>query len=129
MLVRMEVTGWEERRVRGWWSEQLDGALKLKGVHTWGSCFGSEFPHDRRLWQGTSLVVQWLSLHAPNAGGLGLVPSQGTRAHMPQLRVLTPQLKDTTCPSEDRRSHNSEPVQPKEKEKKRPWLADLMVPG
>ena len=23
---------------------------------------------------GTSLVVQWLRLHAPNAGGLGLIP-------------------------------------------------------
>ena len=31
---------------------------------------------------GTSLVVQWL-LHAPNAGGLGLIPGQGTRSSMP----------------------------------------------
>ena len=30
---------------------------------------------------GTSLVVQWLRLHAPNAGGLGLIPGQGTRSH------------------------------------------------
>ncbi|TEA34796.1 hypothetical protein DBR06_SOUSAS11910019, partial [Sousa chinensis] len=34
-----------------------------------------------------SLVVQWLGLHAPNAGGLGSIPGQGTRSHMPQLRV------------------------------------------
>ena len=33
------------------------------------------------------LVVQWLSLHAPNAGGLGLSPGQGTRSHMPQLKI------------------------------------------
>ena len=120
VLVRTEVNGWEERRVGGWWSEQLDRASKQKGVLTWGSCFGSEFPHDRRRWQGqgTSLVVQWLSLHAPNAGGLGLIPSQGTRSHMPQLRVRMPQLKDTTCPNEDRRSQNSEPVQKKKKKKK-----------
>ena len=42
---------------------------------------------------GTSLVVQWLRLHAPNAGGPGSIPDQGTRSHMPQLRVLMPQLK------------------------------------
>ena len=31
---------------------------------------------------GTSLVVQWLRLHAPNAGGRGSNPAQGTRSHM-----------------------------------------------
>ena len=36
---------------------------------------------------GTSLVVQWLRLHAPYAGGPGSIPSQGTRSHMPQLRL------------------------------------------
>ena len=54
----------------------------------------------------TSLVVQWARLHAPNAGGLGLIPGQGTRSHMPQLRVHMLQLKilyastkmeDTAC--------------------------------
>ena len=25
---------------------------------------------------GTSLVVQWLRVHAPNAGGLGSIPDQ-----------------------------------------------------
>ncbi|TEA25844.1 hypothetical protein DBR06_SOUSAS1210137, partial [Sousa chinensis] len=34
-----------------------------------------------------SLVVQWLRLRAPSAGGLGLIPGQGTRSHMPQLRL------------------------------------------
>ena len=32
-------------------------------------------------------------LHSPNAGGLGLIPGQGTRSHMLQLRVHMPQLK------------------------------------
>ena len=32
---------------------------------------------------GTSLVVQWLKLHSANGGG----PGQGTRTHIPQLRV------------------------------------------
>ena len=33
-------------------------------------------------------MVQWLRLHAPNSGGLGSVPGQGTinRTHPPQLR-------------------------------------------
>ena len=31
---------------------------------------------------GTSLVAKWLRLHAPNAGGLSLIPGQGTRSHM-----------------------------------------------
>ena len=35
---------------------------------------------------GTSLVIQWLRLQAPSAGGLGSSPHQGTRSHMPQLR-------------------------------------------
>ena len=29
---------------------------------------------------GISLVVQWLRLHAPNAGGPGSIPGQGTRS-------------------------------------------------
>ena len=31
-----------------------------------------------------SLVVQWLRLCAPKAGGLGSIPGQGTRSHMRQ---------------------------------------------
>ena len=36
--------------------------------------------------KGTLLVVQWLRLCAPNSGGLGSIPGQGTRSHMLQLR-------------------------------------------
>ena len=36
---------------------------------------------------GTSMGAQWLRLCAPNAGGSGLIPGQGTRSCMPQLRV------------------------------------------
>ena len=46
-----------------------------------------------RSWIGTSLVVQWLRLHAPSAGAPCLIPGQGTRSHMLQLRVRMPQLK------------------------------------
>ena len=36
---------------------------------------------------GNSLVVQWLRHCAPNAGGLGSIPGQGTSSHVPQLRL------------------------------------------
>ena len=35
----------------------------------------------------------WLRLHAPSAGGLGLIPGQGTKSHVQQLRVHMPQLR------------------------------------
>ena len=65
----------------------------------------------RKLKLRTSLVVQWLRLHALNEGGPGSTPDQGTRSHMPQLRIgiLIPydaiqvpacQSKDQTQPSE-----------------------------
>ena len=41
---------------------------------------------------GTSLVVQWLRLRAPNAGGPGLSPGQVTKSRMPQLRAHMLQL-------------------------------------
>ena len=31
-------------------------------------------------------MVQWLRFRAPNAGGLGWIPGQGTRACMSQLK-------------------------------------------
>ena len=37
--------------------------------------------------EGPSLMVQWLGLHTPRAGGPSSIPGQGTRSHMPQLRV------------------------------------------
>ena len=50
-------------------------------------------------------------LSAPTAGGLGSIPGQGTRSHMPQLRVYMQKLKiphvvtkDPACGNEDRRS-------------------------
>ena len=43
--------------------------------------------------RGSSLVVQWLRLLAPNAGGLGLIPGQGTRSHMPQLKMSCAMIK------------------------------------
>ena len=42
---------------------------------------------------GTSLVAQWIRLHALNAGGLGSIPGQGTRSHM---HAATKSLHATT---------------------------------
>ena len=36
---------------------------------------------------GTSLEVQRLRFHAPNAGGPGSIPGQGTRSHVLQLKI------------------------------------------
>ena len=33
-------------------------------------------------------MVQGLRLHDPNAGGLSSILGQGTRFHMPQLKIL-----------------------------------------
>ena len=41
---------------------------------------------SQESWLGTSLVVQWLRLSTPNARGLGSIPGQGTRSHVPQLK-------------------------------------------
>ena len=55
------------------------------------------------IWTGTSLAVQWLKPHVPNAGGPGLTLGQGTRSHMPQLNahwkweVLVSQSCPTPC--------------------------------
>ena len=55
------------------------------------------FYHNKKLKGiGTSLVVQWLRHHAPNAGGPGLIPGQGTRSHMLQLKIL---IEDPACHS------------------------------
>ena len=54
---------------------------------------------------GTTLVVHWLRLQAPNAGSQGSTLAQRTRFHMLQLRVCmslkilhgTPKLQDPMC--------------------------------
>ena len=46
---------------------------------------------------GTSLVVQWLRLCTPYAGGSGSIPGQGTGPHMPQLKTPYASTKDPIC--------------------------------
>ena len=52
---------------------------------------------------GTSVVVQWLRLHAPNAGVLGSVLGWGTQSHMLQLRILQAAMK-TPCSQINKRN-------------------------
>ena len=48
-------------------------------------CTNSSLPslHSKNILYGASLVVQWLRLCAPKAGGLGLILHQRTRSHVP----------------------------------------------
>ena len=76
------------------------------------------FPCTKACSRGNSLVVQWLKLHTPNAGGPGSIPGQGTRSRMPQVKILHATTKNPAC-------HNQDPAQPnqsilKKKKKKQP---------
>ena len=61
--------GWQ------WWEQPW---IQTVGINT-----GRK---HQRIW--TSLVVQWLRLHTPNAGHLGSVPGWGAGSRMPQLKIL-----------------------------------------
>jgi len=52
-------------------------------------------------WTGIFLVVQWGRLWACDAGGLGSIPGQGTRSHMPQLKIPHAATK-TQCSQKER---------------------------
>ena len=55
--------------------------------------------NDVKAFIRTSLVVQWLRLLTPSAGGLGAIPGQGTRSCMPQLKIprAATNIKEPTC--------------------------------
>ena len=50
---------------------------------------GTSSCYFQKPFLGTSLVVQWLRLHTPNAG----CPGQGIRAHMSQLKISHAPIK------------------------------------
>ena len=62
---------------------------------------------------GTPLVVQWVRLRAPNAGGLGLIPGLGTRSHMlkPRVQMLKLQIPSVATKMEDPTCRKYDPVQ------------------
>ena len=50
-----------------------------------GERFGRVKEDFKEFHCGTSLAVQWLRIHASNAGGLGLIPGRGIKIpHAPQ---------------------------------------------
>ena len=91
----------------GFWKYCLWMVTKLAfllGDQGWGfpvtpSCWCHTLEQNLKVysikifWRGTSLVVQSLRQHDHNVGGPGLIPGQGTRSYMLQLRVRMPQLK------------------------------------
>ena len=49
-------------------------------------CFCNPLPPTKKKYEGLPwLVVEWLRLRAPNAGGPGLILGHGTRSHMLKL--------------------------------------------
>ena len=69
------------------WSNCLPAEVSI-GIFMWNPILKNCCLKEPSL--GTLMVVQWLRLNAPSAGGLGFLPGQGTRSHMPQLRVHRP---------------------------------------
>ena len=57
--------------------------------------------------EGTSLVVRWPRLCAPNAEGPHSILGQGTRSHLQQLKILCAPTK-----TEEPACHSWDPVQP-----------------
>ena len=57
---------------------------------------------------GTSLVVQWLRLCAPNAGDSGSIPGQETRSQMLQLKIVCA-TTNTQC-SQMNKNKNKKPT-------------------
>ena len=63
------------------------------------SCLDWRF---RKSHSGTSLVVQWVRLHASSAGGPGSISGRGTRSHMhAATKSLHAATKDPACHNED----------------------------
>ena len=60
------------------WSQMLT-IIGLTKVEQWGATKTAKV--------GTLLVFQWLKLHAPNTGGSGSIPGQGTRSLTPELSL------------------------------------------
>ena len=53
---------------------------------------------DITIRSGTSLVIQWLTLHAFNAGGPGSIPGQGTNNCILQPKILHVGTKGSCMP-------------------------------
>ena len=63
-----------------------DTPKRIKNIHPqrhlYMNVHSSKIHTSAKVETGTSLVAQWLRPCAPNAGGQGSIPGQGTRSHM-----------------------------------------------
>ena len=59
---------------------------------------------------GTSVVVQWLKLCTPNAGGLGSIPGQGTISHILHKRSMIPYAITKIQHNQNLKNNNNEHV-------------------
>ena len=110
----------------GWWAWDVREERKKPGylMMLWRHWISQscDFWHFRLVWliepmelcgfpflkiynPGTSVVVQWLRLCTPNAGGPSSIAGQGTRSHMLQLRVCMLQLKIPHAATKDSACH------------------------
>ena len=55
----------------------MQGSLQVLN-HDIEPGLGIEMAYSKKM-NGTSLVAQWLRLHAPEAGDMGSIPGQGTK--------------------------------------------------
>ena len=84
--------------------------------------------HEFTKRTGASLVVQWLRLKAPNAGS---IPGQGSRSHMPQLKILSVAAK-TWCSQTNKKKNffkGREGVQSSFKRELSFWIKCLETSG
>ena len=59
------------------------------------------------------MVVQWLRPRAPNAGGPGSIPAQGTRSHMHAITKSShAATKSLHAATKEPASRNEDPAQP-----------------
>ena len=81
------------------WTEEPGGLLTM-GSQRVGHYRRDTHTHTHKSW-GASLVVQWLRLFTPKAGGADSIPGQGTRSHMPKLRIriLRTKIEDLHAPA------------------------------
>ena len=74
----------------------IHGIFQARVLEWSAIAFSDNYLLKSLVFRGTFLVIQWLRLCTPDARGLGSIPGQGTRSHMPQLKIL-PAETETFC--------------------------------
>ena len=72
---------------------------------------------------GTSLVVQWLRLHTPNAGGPGFEPWLENWIPLAATKNSHTTIKDPAGHSEDQRQ--CKPQKEKKKKQQQQWISSV----